>query len=515
MNSYFRLTVGLFLVISCASSAMETAREAVKTLPTGTEEGGGLGPGPATLEIGFPKTGNSLAVRFLSSTEKDAPGFECPRELTELARSCRAKLPPVLVFDPGHAESPKANRSDLETNDNPFAPPEDRSGGYIRPEFSHVTKTSVRTTEEDTAARYSVPETHEGNFNLATSLMVKYFVDRCFFERLPAPAASSPVQLTRHPGEIFYGEYADPDWVARTAPPEIRARQTRMPILSEVRFEALTDIPADQRVNPSLGGGLNSRNAYINFLLGSSRPWAFRLATREEEASSAPLSPAAYPVSALLPGIVISHHSDTAPAATPEEPTLRKRFQDKFNDVRARFQAANGDEARVLALRDEWQAFFYDELKLRSRDVSSIFIPTLAMPKQAPAAADFQRGPAPNAPPYEPFFTKAIADSLRESFLPWTPFHSGGASVSVTKNPQHLALISGAVQTREKILVESMQLTGAAVDEMVRQVRLRDRRLLATARTAGAVRETEIIFTDGQILNARAQAIGTMRGLCR
>lgn len=520
MNSYLQLTVGLFLMISCASSATETPRDAVKTLPTTGEEQKPILEPPATLEIAFPKTGNELLITFHSSSEKDAPGFACPRELTELPLSCRAKLPQTLVFDPGHADSPKANRSDLETNDSPFNDPDLRAGGYVRPEFAHVTKTSVRTAEEETAARYSIPETHEGNFNMATSLLVKYFIDRCFYDRANAAggdsdALRSPIQLTRHPGEVFFGEFADPDWVARTAPPEISARQTKMPILSEVRFEALTEIPGDQRVNPALGGGLNSRNAYINHLLGSMKPWAFRLATREEEASQAPLSPAAYPVSSLRPGIVISHHSDTAPAATPDEPALKKRFQDKFKDIRARFLAASGDEARVLALRDEWQTFFYDELKLRSKDVSSIFIPTLAMPSQAPAAADFLRGPAANAPVYEPAFTKAIADGMREHFLTWAPFRARGASVSVTKNPQHLALISGAVQTREKILVESMQLTGAAVGEMVRQVRLRDRRLVATARIEGAVRETEIVFTDGQILNARAQAIGTMRGLCK
>lgn len=511
MNSYFQLMVGLFLLISCASSATEPARDGVKThLMTGP----GGDADPATLEIAFPRTGNSLSVRYLGSLEKDAPTFTCPRELIDLALTCRSRLPETLVFDPGHAESPNANRSDLETSENPFKDPDDRLAGYIRPEFAHVTKTSVRTAEEDFPARYSKPETHEGNFNLATSLMVKYFVDRCFFERVPG-LTRSPVALTRHPSEIFFGEYADPTWVTRTAPPEISARQTRMPILSEVRFEALTDIPGDLRINPALGGGLNSRNAYINHLLGSTRPWAFRLATREEEVAQAPLSPAAYPVSMLRPGFVISHHSDTAPAATPEDPTLKRRFTDKFKDLRARFLAAQGDESRVRALKDEWQTFFYDELKLRSRDVSSIFIPTIAMPTQAPLASDYLRGPAANLPPYEPPFTRAIVEALREHFLPWSALKNANPSAVAVKNPQHLALISGAVQTREKILVESMQLTGQAAGEMIRQVRLRDRRILATARVDGAVRESEIVFTDGQILNARAQAIGTIRGLCR
>lgn len=470
--------------------------------------------------IHFPKTGKKITTRFWSSQETNAPGFSCPQELLNLALTCRMRQD-QLVFDAGHSDSPKSNRSDLETSKDPFAETNKALTGYIKPEFSDVTKASVRLPEEDFPARYSKPETHEGNFNMANTLMTKYFFDTCFIDKIPGQSvsvgrfSSSPIQLTRHPGETFYGEYAHPDWVAATAPPSISARQSTMPILSELRFEALTDYAPSVRINPSLGGSLISRNAYINFLLGSERPWAFRLASLEEENSGQPLSPAAYSVQNLRPGSVISFHSDTAPAAAPADPEQNRLYQQKFKDIRKRFLASKNDPAKVVALRDEWQDFFYNKLKLRSRDVSSLFIPTLAMPNSPPPNQHFRQGPNPSAPAFEPFFAKDIKDGINENLIPWAPFKEKGASAIITKNPIHLALLAGAVQTRNKVLVESIQLTGHAAAEMIRQVQKKDRKLIATAQLAEGIRTTEIHFSDGQILSARGQAIGLARALCR
>jgi|GEM_PF-3794766 len=467
--------------------------------------------------IHFLKTGNKITTRFLSSQEAGTPGFTCPQELLNLALTCRLRAD-QLVFDAGHSDSPKSNRSDLETSQDPFEETNKNLSGYIKPEFSNVTKTSRREPEEDFPARYSKPETHEGNFNMANTLMTKYFFDSCFIDKMPGQSegsGASPIQLTRHPGETFYGEYAHPAWVTETAPPIISARQTKMPILSELRFEALTDLAPSVRVNPALGGSLISRNAYINYLLGSERPWAFRLASLEEENSGQPLSPATYSVQNLRPGSVISFHSDTAPVAAPADSEQNRLYQQKFKDIRKRFLASKNEPAKVTALRDEWQDFFYNKLKMRSRDVSSLFIPTLAMPNSPPLNQHFRQGPNPNAPPFEPFFAKDIKDGLTENLIPWAPFKEKGASAIITKNPIHLALLAGAIQTRNKVLVESIQLTGQAASEMIRQVRKQDRKLIATAQLAEVSRTTEIYFSDGQILSARGQAVGLARALCR
>lgn len=471
----------------------------------------------ADLTFSWPQTGVRMELQFFTSAEKNAPTMACPPELMELAKTCGA-LPEAIVFDPGHAEAGLSNRSDLTTWDDPFQEASGREGEsspYIKPTLEHIAKASERPDYEDRPARHARPETHEGNFNLSISLMKKFFIDRCFVEKRN-PQASSPVVLTRHPGEEFYGEYAEPNWVQWSAPQAVTSRQLFMPILSEVKSEILTTYPQGSKIHPGLGGSLASRVAYINRLLGSSRPWAFRLTTREEEASGQNPPEESYRLRDLRRGVFVSHHHDTTPARAPADAKTKAVFEEKFRSIRARFleAKAKGEEGRILELRDEWYDFFYNQLKLRSRDISSVFVPLVAMPQAAPAERDYLQGPPPKAPPFAPNIANTIRQALESHFLSWAPIRNHDPRAVVTTFASSLAVLSGAVQTRTKILVESAQLTGQAADEMVRQVRQGDRTIVAKVSRDHGHRHHEVRFTDGQILNAKAQAIGLLRGLC-
>jgi hypothetical protein len=465
------------------------------------------------FEMHWPHTGARMQIELRSSAETGAPTLDCPPELVSLAESCSATLPPSIVFDPGHSESNASNRSDLESAENPFeAPASPTASGpaavYGKPELGDITRKSELSPGENQAARHSTPEMHEGKLNLATSLLKKYFLDRCFFSRR---AQSSPVVLSHYPGEKNFGEYSRPDWVRETAPPEVLKLQAKAPVASELKHETLTSFTG-KRVNSSLGGALITRIAHINYLLGSSRPWAFRLATQEEE-SAGKIPASAYSLSNLSPGILVSHHGDTSAALPPEDPGKKKLYQEKFASVRTAYLAHQNQPGKVRALRDEWFHFFKHELGLRSKDISAVYVPGSPMPESSPAESAYLSAPEKN--PYFPSFAPAIRDALKNDYCEWQPLQKNGCNVIAGRLPSGLALLGAAVQTRNKALVEGLQLTGYGEDEMRRQIRKGDRGLKARITTPRERKAVDIPFSDGHILNARSQALGLMRGLCR
>lgn len=461
------------------------------------------------------------AISWTLSSEPGAAKLDCLPELEKLARECPAHLPKVVI-DPGHAEYPASNRSDVSMKDDPTktpaspsvpkpgeppAPPRPKRthdpAPYLIPGIEHVLKASAFSQDQNDRSLTTFPEMHEGDLNLTTSLLVKEYLERCF------PAESLDVELTRYPGEKKFGEYFHPDWVAKTLPPEIPIKQREVPILSEIHQESFTKFASEARIHPGLGGGLNGRVSFINYLLGSSRPWAFRLATAEELAANT-IPASAYPLSSLTEGLLISIHHDTHEIYPPDEADPRRaRYDEVLKEMRAR-PRAGATESALAKDRSAFLQFAWVELKLRSNDMTLLVVPNARMPDKDPAAADYTAPFPLSTPQFEPPMTPFLKTALDESLSPWPGF-TRGSSTKVVQFYTHLGLLSGSVQTRNKILIEAAQMRGYGTEEMLRQLRKRDR---SVQFGEGDARKT-LDFSDVQALAARGIAVGLARSLCK
>lgn len=459
---------------------------------------------PYKITLGPTDKQTSILITGMINANKNesAENFNCPPLPTTCTPDKLQKFAQLktILLDPGHDDSPSSNRSDWAKVDTGGSKTTAPKVGI--PDPSRVAQ-DIPFEEQSGSAKAAHPMIHEGQGALAISMLQKIFFDRCAFKNV-ADSSRPKIKLTRWPGESDrtgkkgrpYGSYEDPDFSNQFK----KATGFTPYIQSEIGMMSGNRKPGTDN-NSAHAWYYNSLLNWSNKQLGVKNPYVWRHQTTTD---TLPLAPGVLPPSQSEDALVISTHLNTA------NPKSRLRQVVRSDTVLAMIPRYV-DPNRLPTVAEESQAY----PTLSNEEYAKILASSPEYRQEYALAQNLQNSITRSL---QPHFTALTTKEKQEQYAKeWgsNPVAGGLGLLNEGKEPplpktSGVSVLSYAVRAKYRVLVEGLDMTGWAREEIARQVT--DKSRLLSVKVNDTTYDYPI--SDYHIAYAKGVVTGALETFC-